>query len=115
MFTNQTSTFSGYTIVTSRTNDYYIDFASDNTGSRCAFQYGNDRLISVVSSTGKHWKERGNRSVKNEDLFYEGGVIENFKFFDRSGKQSDVLPYKITIGKINGNNSVTIKFEAVKK
>lgn len=107
---DENNTFNGYTITTTRTNDYYVDFASDNSGSRCAFKYGDDRLISVVSSTGKKWKERGNASVTVEDLWYAGDVLENHMFFNRSGKQLDVLPYKITIEEVNGNESAKISF-----
>ncbi len=106
--------FKNYTIKTSSGSGYYINFAADNSGSRCAFKYGNDRLISVVSATGNPWKSRGNASVKNEDLFYEGGVIEDFYFFNRAGKQEDLLPYKITFGKINGTESASIQIRVVK-
>lgn len=105
--------FKNYTISTSRGSDYYVDFASDNTGSRCAFKYGSDRLIQVVSPTGKTFKERG-ISIDEKDIWYEGGVIENYRFFNRSGKAEDVLPYTITIKEIEGTSKATISIREVK-
>lgn len=115
------SNFKGYTIQTRpNVSGQYHRTAATNTGGLVsgtkgtsrATAYPDDRLITLVSSqpNRRNWKQRGSDNGKNIDLWLEGNVLENYKFFGRSGVADTDFPFKIEIKAINGLETATIKF-----
>lgn len=118
------SNFKGYTIQTTATQSgMYLRTAATNTGGLAAdtkgtsraSAYKDDRLITLVSSQEERrtWQARGADNGRNIDLFKTGDVLENYKFFGRSGVADVEFPWKITIGEIVGTEHATIKFSRV--
>lgn len=111
--------FNSYTIQTvySGTDTGYCDLATTNTGKnnegRKQEAFEDNRLITTVSSQGITWKARKRASVKNEDLFQEGDTLSGYQFFNKIGGQVVDMGYEISIVKIDGNNSATIRFTPV--
>ena len=111
--------FNSYTIQTvyGGTENGYCDIATTNTGKnnegRKQEAFEDNRQLTVVSSQGIHWKARKRASVKNEDLWQEGGVLKDYQFWNKIGGQVVDMGYEISIVKIDGNNSATIRFTPV--
>ena len=104
-------TFSGYTWnTTAPDTSSYVSTAASNTMSDSAFP--DYKLIEVLPSDGKSMKNHKN--ADNNCLYYEGqafganGIWENFKMNGTDGTKNKSFGYKITVDKIDGNNSATL-------
>ena len=109
--------FGGYTYMTKpQDNQSYISFAADNTASRSCSK--NFKLIEVLPSNGRAMKYVN--EADDSLLYYEGqsfganGVFENYMMHDSNGGYTKQFGFSISVDKIEGNDSATITFTAVK-
>ena len=105
--------FGGYTWTTTRPdNQSYISFAADNTATDSC--YPDYKLIEILPSSGKTQKQRGGANADDSCLYYEGdvfgtkGIHDKFMFNGIDGTKTVKFGYKISVNKINGNESATI-------
>ena len=106
--------FSGYTWTTTppEKNSSYISFAADNTASDSCFP--DYKLIEVVPANGKTQKQRGGAAADDSCLYYQGdvfgtkGIHDKFMFNGIDGTKNVKFGFKISVDKIDGNESATI-------
>lgn len=109
-------TFAGFTSTTTRPGDQSsVSLACENTASESCFR--KFKLLEVLPATGKSIAKYGKGPQNSGDdtvLYQEGDVFgtqgdwKNFKVHDNSGEWTIPFGYKISIDKIDGNNSCTI-------
>lgn len=112
--------FQGFTASVSRGNGYYVTFANSNVhiDDSSFKQY---KIIELVSSTGVARVDATSEIAKNADLFHEGDSFnlkgstwQNFMLNGKDGTKDTKLGIGFKIVRMDGGNSVTIKFSTVK-
>ena len=112
VFSKTTGQFTGYTEATKPfDSNSSISIAADNTASRSC--YKDYKLIEILPATGKYQRQRQRAAADTclyheGDVFGKGDVFKDFKMHGNTGERDKKFGFKISIDKIDGNNSATI-------